>query len=107
MRTFGALALTLENEEAGVPQLLGTARGAAASVGGMADQTNNAVAENRGGFRDFSEGTLPAIDDSCSISSALRRPAIVWRVNWNATRRASFSGAASERASDDKTREKA
>jgi paraquat-inducible protein B len=63
VQAFGAVATDLDDPETGLLPVIATARDAAASVGRMADQINNAVAENRPGFRDFSDGTLPAIDD--------------------------------------------
>jgi paraquat-inducible protein B len=59
---FGAVAATLDDPETGIAPAVTGARDAAASLGRMADQINNAVAENRSGFRDFSQDTLPAID---------------------------------------------
>jgi paraquat-inducible protein B len=59
---FGAVAATLDDPESGIAPVVVGARDAAASLGRMADQINNAVAENRPGLRDFSEDTLPAID---------------------------------------------
>jgi len=59
---FGAVAVTLDDPEVGVGAVTAGARDAATSLARMADQINNAVAENRAGLRDFSTDTLPAID---------------------------------------------
>jgi paraquat-inducible protein B len=59
---YGAVATALQDPEDGLAPVIANAREAAASLGRMADQINNAVAENRPGLRDFSEDTLPAID---------------------------------------------
>ena len=58
----GAVAATLDDPETGIASVVAGARDAAVSLGRMADQINNAVAENRSSFRDFSQDTLPAID---------------------------------------------
>jgi len=59
---FGAVAAGLDDPETGIASVVAGARDAAGSLARMADQINNAVAENRPGLRDFSEDTLPAID---------------------------------------------
>ncbi|NBB70221.1 MAG: MCE family protein [Alphaproteobacteria bacterium] len=62
VQEVGTIAADLQDPETGLPTVVAGARDAAQSLARMADQINNAVAENRPGLRDFSEDTLPAID---------------------------------------------
>ncbi|MEE4161217.1 MAG: MlaD family protein, partial [Woeseiaceae bacterium] len=59
----GAVMDQLGDPEKGVLSVTLPLRDAAASIGRMADQINNAVAENRDGLRNFTDGTLSAVDD--------------------------------------------
>ncbi len=61
--SLSALATDLDDPDTGVAPTLTIAREMAASIGRTADQINNFVAENRAGVSDFSEVTLPAVDD--------------------------------------------
>lgn len=56
------LATDLADERGEVNALIADLRAASSSFGRMADQINNAAAENRPGIRDFTEETLYAID---------------------------------------------